>query len=122
MQRLFSGVFATLVVLASACGGEPNHPPRVTNGPTPSPKTVAPGGVVEIVFEVKDQDGDPIVYNWVQVPAEPAGHFSDPHTRAPTWTAPEVAEPTRFMLQVNAMDDEGGGLLGTTPSILVRTP
>ncbi|WP_338871664.1 hypothetical protein [Myxococcus stipitatus] len=122
MQRVFSGIFATLVVLASGCGGAPNHPPRVTNGPTPNPKSVDSGEAVQLIFEVKDEDGDAITYNWTQVPAEPAGQFSDPHVKTPTWTAPAVAEPTRFMLQVNVMDDEGGGLLGTTPSILVRGP
>ncbi|WP_241757807.1 hypothetical protein [Myxococcus landrumensis] len=112
----------TLVVLASACGGAPNHPPRVTNGPTPTPKSVAPGGVVGIVLEVKDEDGDPITYSWVQVPAEPAGQFSDPHAREPTWTAPRVTEPMRFLLQVNVTDDEGAGLLGSTSSIQVLAP
>ncbi|NTX05353.1 hypothetical protein HUA74_27675 [Myxococcus sp. CA051A] len=123
MLRSLSGVFAALVILALGCGRVVNHPPDVSAGPIPSPKTVEPGGVVQLVFEVQDPDGDEMEYVWTQNPAEPAGHFSDSHSRTPTWTAPEgVKEPTHFLLQVNVMDSGGGGVLGTTPSVLVRVP
>ncbi|MFY2556141.1 hypothetical protein ACN469_00700 [Corallococcus terminator] len=122
MLRSLSGVFAALVVLTLGCGRVVNHPPDVRVGPSPSPKTVAPGGVVQLVLEVQDPDGDDMEYYWTQNPAEPAGHFSDAHSRTPTWTAPDVKEPMHFLLQVNVVDTEGGGILGTGPSVLVRTP
>lgn len=123
MLRSLSGVFAALIISTLGCGRVVNHPPDVRAGPIPSPKTVLPGGVVQLVFEVQDPDGDDLEFYWTQMPAEPAGHFSDIHSRTPTWTAPEgVDGPTHFLLQVNVMDTEGGGVLGTAPSVLVRTP
>ncbi|GEN07599.1 hypothetical protein SAMN05443572_101387 [Myxococcus fulvus] len=124
MLRSRSGVFLALVIsaLGSGCGMVVNHSPEVSAGPIPSPKTVAPGEVVQMLFEVKDPDGDGMEYYWTQSPAEPAGRFSDPRARAPTWTAPDVDGPKHFLLQVNVVDNEGGGVLGTAPSVLVRVP
>ncbi|MCP3098309.1 hypothetical protein LZ198_05380 [Myxococcus sp. K15C18031901] len=124
MLRSRPGVFAALVIsiLGPACGAVVNHPPEVKAGPRTSSQTVQPGDVVQLVLEVQDPDGDELEFHWSQLPAEPAGHFSDSRTRAPTWTAPQVDRPTTFLLQVNVMDNEGGGVLGSAPSVYVHVP
>ncbi|MFP2912240.1 hypothetical protein ACLESD_45905 [Pyxidicoccus sp. 3LFB2] len=97
-----------------------NNPPEVTAGPRPSPLIIPPGGQVTLELEVTDPDGDEMEFEWKQNPSEPAGRFSDPGARNPTWTAPNVGETTTFNLTVTVMDNEGGGVLGTTPTLVVR--
>lgn len=122
MSRLSSGVFVAVVLGTLALGCRVNQPPEVTKGPRPNPLTIGPGGEVLMELEVMDPDGDEMTYDWVQIPAEPAGHFSDPHARNPTWTAPDVSETTTFNITVTVSDNEGGGVMGTSPTLLVRVP
>lgn len=122
MSRSSSGVIVALVLGAFANGCLVNSSPLVTVGPRPNPLIVAPGGEVVMELEVNDPDGDEMEYDWVQIPAEPAGRFSDARARNPTWTAPVVTETTTFNITVTVTDNEGGGVLGTTPPVLVRVP
>lgn len=122
MARSYTGIFTALALAGLALGCAANNPPNVTEGPRPEPRIVEPGGVVQMVLEVSDLDGDSMEYSWTQVPPEPAGRFSDPHSRNPTWTAPTVSQPTQFALQVTVNDAGGGGVLGTSPTVLVRGP
>jgi protocatechuate 3,4-dioxygenase beta subunit len=120
MFRSSSGVIVALALGALSLGCLVNQPPEVTVGPRPNPLTVAPGGEVLLELEVTDPDGDEMQYEWVQIPAEPAGQFSDTHARNPTWIAPQVSETSTFNITVTVTDNEGGGVLGTTPPVLVR--
>jgi len=124
MLRSHPGVLVALAIsfLGLACDGTVNHPPEVKAGPRANSLSAKPGEVLQLVLEVQDPDGDALEYHWSQFPEEPAGRFSDPGARAPTWTAPHVERPTTFVLQVNVLDNEGGGVLGTVPSVLVEVP
>jgi hypothetical protein len=120
MSRLSSGVIVALALGALGLGCRVNQSPEVRVGPRPNPLIVGPGGDVTMELEVTDPDGDEMTFEWVQIPAEPAGHFSDPHARNPVWTAPDVAETKSFNIAVTVTDNEGGGVLGTSPPVLVR--
>ncbi|WP_241758790.1 hypothetical protein [Pyxidicoccus parkwayensis] len=121
MSRLSSGVIVALALGGlGLLGCRVNQPPEVTKGPRPNPLIIEPGGVVTMELEVNDPDGDEMTFDWVQIPAEPAGHFSDPHGRNPTWTAPAVGETKTFNIAVTVSDNEGGGVFGTSPPLLVR--
>jgi hypothetical protein len=122
MFRSFSGIFVTLALGAFGSGCRVNNPPEVTVGPRPSSLTADPGQVLTLQLEVADPDGDEMTYEWAQVPTEPAGRFSDIHARNPTWTAPDVSETSLFNITVTVQDGEGAGVLGTTPSVVVRAP
>ncbi|MFP2928588.1 hypothetical protein ACLESO_26015 [Pyxidicoccus sp. 3LG] len=120
MLRSFSGVIAALVLGALGPGCLVNQPPEVTVGPRPNSLSATPGEVLMMQLEVEDPNGDKMTYLWAQIPTEPAGHFSDVHARNPTWTAPEVSETQLFNITVTVQDDEGAGVLGTTPAVVVR--
>lgn len=120
MSRPSVGVVVALALGALGTGCLVNNPPLVTVGPRPNSLVVAPGGELTMQLEVSDPDGDKVTYEWGQIPAEPAGRFSDIHARNPTWTAPQVSETTVFNLTVTVADDEGGGVIGTTPSVVVQ--
>jgi len=122
MSRSSSGFVVALALALSAftSGCLVNRPPEVTAGPRPNPLSIGPGGEVALELEVADPDGDELEYSWSQVPAEPAGRFSDRHARNPTWTAPDIGETTTFNLTVTITDGEGAGLRGTAPPVVVR--
>jgi hypothetical protein len=114
------GIFVALALGALGTGCVVNQPPEVTVGPRPNALLVEPGGELLMQLEVMDPDGDEMKYTWGQIPTEPAGQFSDKRARNPTWTAPQVSETTIFNLTVTVEDDEGGGVIGTTPQVMVR--
>jgi hypothetical protein len=114
------GVVVALALGALGTGCLVNNPPQVTVGPRPNSLVVVPGGELTMQLEVSDPDGDEITYLWGQIPPEPAGRFSDINARNPTWTAPQVTETTVFNLTVTVSDDEGGGVIGTTPGVVVQ--
>ncbi len=120
MSRSSSGFVVALVLSAFGLGCQVNQPPEVKVGPRPVPLVVSPGGEVVLELEVMDPDGDKMEYEWAQIPPQPAGHFSDTHARNPVWIAPDVGETTTFNIAVTVTDDEGGGVLGTTPTLVVR--
>lgn len=120
MSRSSMGIIMALALGAFGTGCMANLPPEVTVGPRPSSLIAEPGQELLLQLEVSDPDGDKMTYTWAQIPAQPAGRFSDVHARNPTWTAPAVTETTVFTLSVTVSDDEGGGVLGTTPSVVVR--
>ncbi|WP_164017918.1 PKD domain-containing protein [Pyxidicoccus trucidator] len=120
MSRSSSGFVVALVLSAFGLGCHVNLPPEVTVGPRPNPLVIGPGGQVVLELEVADPDGDKIEYEWTQIPPEPAGRFSDKHARNPTWTAPDIGETTTFNIAVTVTDNEGGGVLGTSPTLVVR--
>ena len=121
MSRPSVGIFGALVLLGTLGSGcLVNQPPEVRVGPRPNSLVVSPGGELMMQLEVEDPDGDKMTYDWAQIPPEPAGRFSDVHARNPTWTAPAVTETMVFTLSVTVSDNEGGGVLGTTPSVVVR--
>jgi hypothetical protein len=104
-----------LGVLGSGCGfGAANNSPIVTEGPEASLKDVVSGTEVQMHLVVKDEDGDDLVYRWVQAPSEPAGTYSDTEVGEPTWIAPEVSEVKSFLLKVNIRDGEGSSLVSWT--------
>jgi hypothetical protein len=91
-----------------------NHSPVVTEGPSLSENDVESGTEVVVHLVVTDEDeDDEMLYKWVQNPPEPAGTFSDPSVREPSWTAPEVTEPRSFLLRVNIQDGSGGALVSS---------
>jgi hypothetical protein len=120
MSRSSSGFVVALALGAFGLGCQVNNPPEVKVGPRPSPLVVNPGGEVVLELEVTDPDGDEMEYAWTQIPPEPAGRFSNTRTRNPVWIAPDVEETTTFNLSVTVTDNEGGGVLGTTPGLVVR--
>jgi hypothetical protein len=91
-----------------------NNTPIVTEGPEVSMKDVASGTEVQMHLVVEDEDGDRLIYRWIQTPPEPAGSFSDTAVREPNWIAPEVTGPTSFLLKVSIQDGEGSSLLSWT--------
>lgn len=99
--------------LALGCG-EFNQGPEGVVGPRAKVSEANPGQVVELEAEVVDHEGDPLTYQWTQIPAEPAGTFSDPTLPSPTWTAPQVTTVTTFRLKLRVEDDDGGALEGST--------
>ncbi|NMO16479.1 hypothetical protein HPC49_53670 [Pyxidicoccus fallax] len=120
MSRLSVGVVVALALGAFGSGCVANSPPLVTVGPRPNSLVVESGGELAMQLEVSDPDGDKMSYFWTQIPADPAGHFSDARTRNPTWRAPVVSETMSFTITVTVTDEEGGGVLGTSPSVVVQ--
>ncbi|WP_284664224.1 hypothetical protein [Myxococcus sp. SDU36] len=120
MSHSYSKVFGALVLLGLGVSCRANHPPEVSTGPRPSPQVVAAGGEVSFIFEVEDPDGDAMTYQWKQLPAQPAGTFSDVNARNPTWVAPEVSETTNFAIMVTVLDSEGGGIVAQGPGVIVH--
>ncbi|WP_237077967.1 PKD domain-containing protein [Myxococcus xanthus] len=120
MSHSYSKVFGALVLLGLGVSCRANHAPKVSTGPRPSPQVVAAGGVVSFVFEVEDPDGDSMTFQWQQLPAEPAGTFSDATARNPTWVAPEVSETTTFAIMVTVEDSEGDGIMAQGPGVIVH--
>lgn len=104
-----------LGMLGTGCGfGPANNDPIVFEGPEASLKDVVSGTEVQMHLVVRDADGDPLAYRWVQSPSDPAGTYSDPLVGEPTWTAPEVTEVRSFLLKVNIRDGEGSSLIAQT--------
>jgi len=109
-----------LGALGTGCGFEGrNNDPFVREGPEVSMKDVVSGTTVHLHLVVTDEDGDEITYKWAQSPSEPAGWFTNLAISEPDWVAPEVTEPTSFLLQVNIRDGEGSWLVSWT-TIQVR--
>jgi hypothetical protein len=111
------GVASLLLLgaLGTGCGlGGRNNSPIVMEGPEVSMKDVASGTEVQMHLVVTDEDGDRLIYRWIQTPSEPAGSFSDTAVREPNWVAPEVTQPTSFLLKVSIQDGEGSSLLSWT--------
>lgn len=95
------GVVA-LLVLGVACG-----PPTITDGPRAAP-SVRPEQALQLhVRAVDAASTELLAYAWTQEPAQPAGHFDNAATRAPTWSAPAVTQPTPFTLRVTVVDRLG---------------
>jgi len=122
MSRSYSKVFGALALLGLGVSCRANHPPQVSTGPRPSPQVVRAGGVVSFVFEVDDPDGDAMSFTWKQLPEQPAGRFSDPGARNPTWEAPEVSETTSFAIMVIVTDSEGDAIVAQGPGVIVQAP
>lgn len=120
MSRSSWGFVVALALSAFSSGCLVNQPPNVTAGPRPNPHIIGPGGEVALELEVADPDGDEMEYEWSQIPAEPAGRFSDRHARNPTWTAPDIGETTTFTIAVTVTDGEGAGVRGDAPPLVVR--
>ncbi|WP_426756561.1 hypothetical protein [Myxococcus sp. Y35] len=122
MSRSYSKVLGVLALCGLGVSCRANHLPEVTAGPRPMPQVVRAGDEVRFMFEVADPDGDSMTFAWVQVPAEPAGRFSDVGVQNPTWVAPEVSETMDFSIMVTVFDSEGGGIRATGPSVIVQAP
>jgi len=104
-----------LGVLGTGCGlGAANNSPVVTEGPEVSLKDVVSGTEVQMHLVVKDEDGDELIYRWIQAPSEPAGLYSDTSVEEPSWVAPEVTEVKSFLLKVSIQDGEGSSLVSWT--------
>jgi hypothetical protein len=99
----------TVKVLAPASG---NQAPVLTEGPLASPDSVAGASPVTLTVTATDADNDALTYAWTQVPAQPAGTFSDASSRTPTWVAPSVSSTQLFTLQVTVSDGKGGSVQG----------
>ncbi|MCI0569662.1 MAG: PKD domain-containing protein [Myxococcaceae bacterium] len=99
------------------CGDPPppdpgNQAPSLVTGPSALPARVSAGASVALSVTSQDADGDAQTYTWSQEPASPAGSFSDPAGRAPTWTAPAVTIAQQFTLRVTVADGHGGTTTG----------
>jgi len=116
-QALLSGLLLW-TALGAGCDGR-NLGPQGVLGPRAKSPEAFPGQVVELEAEVVDPEGDPLTYKWTQIPAEPAGTFSDATLSSPTWTAPELTETIRFRLTLRVEDDDGNVLEGST-NVTVR--
>ena len=87
-------------------------------------KDVVSGTEVQTHLVVTDEDGDQLIYRWIQTPSQPEGSFSDTAGREPNWIAPEVTQPTSFLLKVSIQDGEGSSLVswtGLEPSAFMTT-
>ncbi|MCI0570670.1 MAG: putative Ig domain-containing protein [Myxococcaceae bacterium] len=104
-------------VLGAGCGGGERPPSNrlpALGGVSALPESVSSGSTVSLEATASDADGDELTYTWTQEPASPAGSFSDPAARAPTWTAPTVSASQRFTLEVAVSDGHGGSATGRT--------
>ncbi|GMU05155.1 hypothetical protein [Corallococcus caeni] len=129
MSRSRSFLFVLLALgLGSVGCYSPNHQPVIIAGPRPLGSPSTPGGlkfeegtVIQLQLEVTDQDEDEIFFRWTQVPANPAGAFSNASVATPTWTVPSPPEDPNqaFHLYVEVEDGNGGVLLGQSPAIYV---
>jgi hypothetical protein len=111
------GVASLLLLgaLGTGCGlGAGNKSPVVMAGPELSLKDVVSGTEVQVHLVVEDEDGDELIYRWLQAPSEPAGTYSDTTVKEPSWVAPEVSEVKSFLLKVSIQDGEGSSLLSWT--------
>ncbi|WP_238539920.1 hypothetical protein [Corallococcus macrosporus] len=120
MSHSYSKVFGALALLGLAVSCRANSPPMVSTGPRPSPQVVSAGGEVSFVFEVEDPDGDAMSFEWRQMPEQPAGRFSDPAARNPTWVAPDVSDTTTFAIMVIVEDSEGDAIVAQGPGVIVH--
>ena len=104
------------VTLALGCGGSgpsggnpppSNHAPDVTA--TVAAGAVMIGAATQASATATDADNDTLTYSWNQTsPASPQGSFSSQGVPSPTWTAPVVAQLTKFTLAVTVSDGKGG--------------
>lgn len=96
---------------------QPNVAPVVTQAASASPSPVVGRVAVQLGVQATDANNDALTYAWTQVPATPAGAFSDAASRTPTWTPPEVTAPTTFTLRA-VVSDAGG--LGAQSQVAVE--
>lgn len=93
-----------------------NTPPEVEAGPD---QIVYEGARVTLSGSADDADYDALSYGWSQDPGEPSIQFSDPHSPAPSFTAPAVDSDTTFTLTLEAYD--GTDTVRDTLKLTVRT-
>jgi hypothetical protein len=108
--------------LALGCGGSgtpppppppSNHVPDVTAGVAAT--VVMIGASTQASATATDADNDTLTYSWAQTsPASPQGSFSAPGVATSTWTAPTVAQVTKFTLAVTVSDGKGGTKTAST--------
>jgi hypothetical protein len=124
-SRSFWFVMLALGLGVAGCSGA-NSMPVITAGPRPLGSPSLPGGlkyeegtVLQLQLEASDKDGDPLIFRWYQVPANPAGTFSDAAIATPTWTVPSPPmDPKQAIhLYVEVEDGNGGVLIGQSPPI-----
>lgn len=101
--RVVTRLLFTCALLLCACGA-----PVVLRGPAASPSLVEGPLPVKLSIQAVDPAGGALTYTWKQLPASPAGTFSEPGSPTPTWLAPVVKTPTVFTLQVTVTDANGG--------------
>jgi hypothetical protein len=114
-------------MLALGCGGSGNNnpPPPGNHAPTVT-ASVAAGAVMigastQASATATDADNDTLTYSWSQTsPASPQGSFSSSGVASPTWTAPTVAQLTKFTLAVTVSDGKGGTNTGSA-TVYVKT-
>jgi hypothetical protein len=90
-------------VLLCACGS-----PVILRGPAARPSLVEGPLPVKLSIQAVDPEGGALTYLWTQLPASPAGRFSDPTSPTPTWMAPVVKSAKSFTLRVTVTDANGG--------------
>ncbi|MFL5347326.1 MAG: PKD domain-containing protein [Hyalangium sp.] len=107
------------ITVSDGKGGMSHQSAQVTVHPTPvvdrapvlaagspkaSPTSVVGATPIQLTASATDADGDALTYSWTQVPALPAGTFSDASAANPTWTPPVVSAHQRFTLTVTVSD------------------
>jgi hypothetical protein len=104
-----------VVAMALGCGSSGGADPAPSGNHAPVVKSsVATAAVVmgestQLSTTATDEDHDPLTFSWVQTsPASPQGSFSSQGVASPTWTAPTVAQLTKFTLTVTVSDGKGG--------------
>src|SRR5690349_19710675 len=104
------------VTFALGCGGSGpsgGNPPPGNHAPTVAASVPASalliGASTQASVTATDADNDTLTYSWTQTsPASPQGSFSSAGAGSPTWTAPTVAQLTKFTLAVTVSDGKGG--------------
>lgn len=98
-----------------------NTAPTITRV-TATPTTLDEGASTTLSVTASDVDGDALTYSWAQLPASPAGTFSDAAGTAPTWKAPFLSSNTTFALQVTVSDGKGGSAQATVDVAVANVP
>ncbi len=81
-----------------------NAPPSITAGPSGDVSAAVAGDTVALTVTATDLDGDTLTYAWTQVSPASAGVFGTPGSRTTSFSIPELAADTDFVLRV-AVDD-----------------
>ncbi|MFY0567704.1 PKD domain-containing protein [Archangium lansingense] len=99
----------------------PNRLPTITQV-TATPTSIDEGASTSLSATASDQDGDALTYSWAQIPASPAGTFSNATGATPTWKAPFLSSNTTFSLQVTVTDAKGGSAQATVDVAVANVP
>jgi hypothetical protein len=114
---------ASVFILAS-----PNQPPTVIEA-IADPEEAKEGEVVHLLGSAEDQDGDPLIYNWVQIAGPEVDLGVDmvlaandeTNQAVRTFVAPELSEGCdKLTFQLTVTEDVDGGLSSEPVTVDIR--